>query len=193
MPVVCVRRDEYCVQCIRGSLAWVAIGIFGFSRCEWRDVCTGLDLAHRRLTPDITYICSWWRHKLRQLWYMRVPPWGFFFRGLGHKKISNTLRLWDQRYVAACYTRGARSRRSLYRGLWRDDKCSKLANSSGIGLARRKLNQYNARHIMCPTRHPFLGWFAWFGLPKGGLAMLYSYCRYVCLLVWVCQSVALNK
>ena len=30
---------------------------------------------HRRLTPDFTFICFWWRHELRQLWYMRVPPW----------------------------------------------------------------------------------------------------------------------
>ena len=30
-------------------------------------VCTGLDLAHRRLTPDFTFIYFWWRHELRQL------------------------------------------------------------------------------------------------------------------------------
>ena len=34
-----------------------------------------VDLAHRRLTPDFTFICFWWRHALRQLWYMRLPPW----------------------------------------------------------------------------------------------------------------------
>ena len=27
----------------------------------------GIDLAHRRLTPDFTFICFWWRHELRQL------------------------------------------------------------------------------------------------------------------------------
>ena len=24
-----------------------------------------MDLAHRRLTPDFTFICFWWRHELR--------------------------------------------------------------------------------------------------------------------------------
>ena len=33
-----------------------------------------MDLAHRRLTPDFTFICFWRRHELRQLWLMRVPP-----------------------------------------------------------------------------------------------------------------------
>ena len=27
----------------------------------------GIDLAHRRVTPDFTFICFWWRHELRQL------------------------------------------------------------------------------------------------------------------------------
>ena len=27
----------------------------------------GIDLAHRRLTPDFTFICFWWKHELRQL------------------------------------------------------------------------------------------------------------------------------
>ena len=30
-------------------------------------ICTSMDLAHRRLTPDFTFICFWWRHGLRQL------------------------------------------------------------------------------------------------------------------------------
>ena len=78
-PVVRMRSDRYCMEYIRGSLSWVASSIqtvvVGFSSREWWDVCTGMDLAHRILTPDFTFICFWWRHELRQLWYMRVPPW----------------------------------------------------------------------------------------------------------------------
>ena len=33
-----------------------------------------MNMEHRRLTPDFTFICFWWRHELRQLRYMRVPP-----------------------------------------------------------------------------------------------------------------------
>ena len=37
---------------IRGSLSCMASGVVGFSRRELGGVCTGMDLAHRRLTPD---------------------------------------------------------------------------------------------------------------------------------------------
>ena len=29
-----------------------------------------MDLAHRRLTPDFTFVCFWWRHELRE----RIRP-----------------------------------------------------------------------------------------------------------------------
>ena len=41
--------------------------VVGFSRRKWSDVCTGMDLAHRMLNSDFTFICFWLRHELRQL------------------------------------------------------------------------------------------------------------------------------
>ena len=41
---------------MRGSLFWVASGVLGvFSGAISKTVCTGMDIAHRRLTPDFTF------------------------------------------------------------------------------------------------------------------------------------------
>ena len=42
------------IHSIGGSLSEVDIGSVGFSRREERDVCSSMDLARRRLTPDVT-------------------------------------------------------------------------------------------------------------------------------------------
>ena len=60
-----------------------------------------MDLAHRRLTPDFTLICFWRRHELRQLWYMRVPPWVVCVFSLGYSSAPEWLEpvLWPRAYL----------------------------------------------------------------------------------------------
>ena len=41
--------------------------IYVFPGASNETYAPGTDLAHRRLTPDFTFICFWWRHELRQL------------------------------------------------------------------------------------------------------------------------------
>ena len=56
-----------------------------FFRREYRDVCTTMDLAHRRLTPDFTILLRFWRSLEKgRLWYMRVSPLVYlcFFSGV---------------------------------------------------------------------------------------------------------------
>ena len=55
---------KYHVQYLRGSLFWVASDVVGFFRREECDVCTSLDLVHRKLTPDrftfYTFLAEAW-------------------------------------------------------------------------------------------------------------------------------------
>ena len=53
--VVRMRSDRYYVWCqYLRVFSWVASCIIGFSRREQWDVCTSMDLAHRRLTQNFT-------------------------------------------------------------------------------------------------------------------------------------------
>ena len=57
LSCVCVVTHRNYVQYIRGTLfSRVASVVVGFSRREYRDVCTSMDLAHCRLAPDFNFI-----------------------------------------------------------------------------------------------------------------------------------------
>ena len=45
-----------------------------------------------------SFICFWWRHELRQLWYMRVPPWVVCVFSLGYSSAPEWLEpvLWPR-------------------------------------------------------------------------------------------------
>ena len=58
-----------------------------------------MDLVHRRPTLDSTVVvCFWWRHELRQLWYMRVPPLGSLCFSSGYSSAPEWLEpvLWPR-------------------------------------------------------------------------------------------------
>ena len=71
--VVRMRSDRYNVQCNVVVSDGNRYSRFFQARVV-RRMDQYMDLAHRRLIPDLTFICFWWRHELRQLWSMRVPP-----------------------------------------------------------------------------------------------------------------------
>ena len=65
---VCVVIDTTCnIYVVVVCLRWQAVFTVGFPAASNETYATGIDLAHRRLTPYFNFLCFWWRHELRQL------------------------------------------------------------------------------------------------------------------------------
>ena len=88
-----------------------------------------------RVLTSGTFICFWWRHELRQLWYMRVPPWVVCVFPIGYSSAPEWLEpvLWPRTW--------------LFELMWeqqQQQQQQQLANS-GLRLILKKSFQ----HVTC--------------------------------------------
>ena len=67
LSCACVVIETTCIIYVLVFLRWQSEYLVFPDVNSETDVCSGLDLEHRRLTPDFIFICFWWRHESRQL------------------------------------------------------------------------------------------------------------------------------
>ena len=84
------------------------------------------------LTLDFTCICSWWRHELRQLWYMRVLPWVVCVFSLGYSSAPEWIKpvLWPRTW--------------LCKSMWEQQQqqhLSRSADSAVTAMGRKRLSE----------------------------------------------------
>ena len=77
---------DLCLSCVCGVIdttcnIYVVVLLGGGNRNIWFLQAWVVRRMHRpgpgtsSTDSRLHFICFWWRHELRQLWYMRVPPW----------------------------------------------------------------------------------------------------------------------